>query len=367
MTCFSLSLGCAPDFSLTGRPMPEALLFNVAPIYENLKWMLLPDGGFVYPSGQDWELFRNPAWLGKHTLMTVYGRDPEAWRWTLQTLDVIEKMQARNASGAIYHPGEYFFASTQHDILRALANSWLALQCAPAIPTGAIIERLGVRKLDSAQMILRRTPTAIHTVSWGARVMAQCVPLRMDRLVSPHERNGIGHVRLKDAKVPLPLKVVQADVTDQRTGFVARLRVDHGKAVRAELAFRSQPDGSFELGEKLVALTNITTAEIATGLIGILNDPAWIFESGHRSFKADNDQVEAAANSGRQCNWNGVRRLAVDNALEISSEQPLRAAYLAASKAERGRVTDRLYLHYLAEEKTWKTGEVISEYRATIR
>jgi len=37
MTTFSLSLGCALDFALTGRRIPEALLFNVAPIYENLK------------------------------------------------------------------------------------------------------------------------------------------------------------------------------------------------------------------------------------------------------------------------------------------------------------------------------------------
>jgi len=31
MTTFSLSLGCAPDFVMTRRRMPEALLFNFAP------------------------------------------------------------------------------------------------------------------------------------------------------------------------------------------------------------------------------------------------------------------------------------------------------------------------------------------------
>jgi len=110
MTTFSLSLGCASDFAMTGRRMPEALVFNVAPIYENLKWMLLPDGGFVYPNGQDWELFRNPSWLGKHVLMAVWAHDPDAWTWVLRTLDTLEKMQARPLDGAVFHPGEYFFA-----------------------------------------------------------------------------------------------------------------------------------------------------------------------------------------------------------------------------------------------------------------
>ena len=71
MTAFSLTLGCTLDFVMTGRQPPEALLYNVAPIYENLKWFWLPDGGFVYPSGQDWGLFRNADWLFKHVLMAV--------------------------------------------------------------------------------------------------------------------------------------------------------------------------------------------------------------------------------------------------------------------------------------------------------
>jgi len=39
--------------------------------------------------------------------------DPDAWTWVLRTLDTLEKMQARPLDGAVFHPGEYFFASTQ--------------------------------------------------------------------------------------------------------------------------------------------------------------------------------------------------------------------------------------------------------------
>ncbi len=366
MTTFSLSLGCAPDFALTGRRMPEALLFNVAPIYENLKWMLLPDGGFVYPNGQDWELFRNPSWLGKHVLMAVWAHDPDAWAWVLRGLEVLENMQARSTEGAVFHPGEYFFASTQHDLFRSLANAWLSMQLAGEI-RDAPRDRVGVRRWDSAKVILRRAPGAIHTVSWGAKIMAQCVPCRLDRVVSPHERNGIGHVLLAGGRAPLSLRLQRADVRGGTNGFEAHLTVDHGEVVRAELTFRSEADGSFLMAEKLVALTNLATTEIATGLVGILNNPHWVYEQGRRRVVVDGQSTEVASGCGQPWQWEAAGRIKVDDAFEIVCPQPLRAAYLAAEGAERGRATDRLILNYLPGNRTWVTGAVISDYQAVIR
>ena len=130
MTTFSLSLGCAPDFAMTGRRPPEALLFNVAPIYENLKWMLLPDGGFVYPNGQDWELFRNPSWLGKHVLMAVWARDPRpgagcSARWTCW-----KRCRPAPPTAPSSIRANTSSPPRQHDLFRALANAWLSLQLA---------------------------------------------------------------------------------------------------------------------------------------------------------------------------------------------------------------------------------------------
>ncbi|HUS46778.1 MAG TPA: hypothetical protein VM098_01565, partial [Phycisphaerae bacterium] len=96
MQCFGLSLGSALDYRLSGRRPPEALLYNVPGIYENLKWFVLPDGGFVYPNGQDWTLFRNPCWLRSHLLMAVFAGDPDAWTLALRSLAALEKMQARS-------------------------------------------------------------------------------------------------------------------------------------------------------------------------------------------------------------------------------------------------------------------------------
>ncbi|NMC21882.1 MAG: hypothetical protein GYA33_15855 [Thermogutta sp.] len=367
MQTFGLSLGCALDFRMTGREPPEALWHNVPGIYENLKWFVLPDGGFVYPSGQDWRLFRNADWLGSHVLMAVFGRDPEAWTLAQRSLDVLRRMQERNPSGAVYQPQEFFFPSTQSDLLRSLAHTWLVLHYAQDV-RGSWSERLGVRRLDSGRIILNRTRSAVHTVSWGAVVMAQCVAKRRDRIVSPDQRNGIGHIRLEGSPQALPIKLINAAVTEKDGGFEALLVVEHGPAlVRAELRYVSHTDGRFEVSERLTALQDITTSEIATGLIGILNNPTWIYETGRRRVTVDGKTTQVEAKSGATVNAEGSRVIDIDGVLRITGSRPLSAWYAAAKDYERARVTDRLYLNRIAIRRDWKRGETISEHRAVIK
>ncbi len=366
MTTFSLSLGCAADFLMTDRKPPEALLHNVPGIYENVKWMLIEDGNFVYPNGQDWEVFRCPAWLAKHVQMSVFGRDPEAWPWLIRTLEVVEKMQARSPSGAIYHEGEYFFPSTQTDILSALARSWLNLGLAdPA--RGEIKPRLGVLRLDGAMVVLRRTPKAVHTFSWGSRAMAQCVPLRMDRVVSPDGRSGVGQVVLAGQKKPLPVKVREVKVESGEDRFRAELVLDHGAGqLEARLSFESRPDGRWIVRERLAALSDVQTDDIATGLIGILNDPHWVYERGRREIVLGGETIEVPAHSGKKIERDGVPDLVIDGALAVRGRGPLRIRYEGARSPERGRATDRLYLNSLPGPRSWKAGEEISGYEVEI-
>jgi hypothetical protein len=367
MTCFSLSLGAQADFLLSGRKPPEALLWNVAPIYENLKWFSLPDGGYVYPNGQDWELFRNPAWVNAHVLAAAFVRDGDAWSLLQPCLTTLEKMQARSPDGAIYGKGEYFFASTQHGLLYGLGAAWLELQLTDDVPRTPR-ERLGVRRLDAGKLVLHRTKTAVHSFSWGARVMAQCVPLRLDRIVSPDQRNGIGHVRLAGGKGPLPVKPGRVHVAETADGFTAELTLVHGEGqVRAELRFESRADGSLTIREELVAEKQVTTDEIATGLIGVLNNPGWIYERGRREIACDGQTSTVAALSGETLLRQGVKRLTIDDGLEIVSAGLPQVRYQAARRAERGRATDLLHLNYLPGPKTWRPGETISRWQAVVR
>ena len=367
MTAFGLSLGCEIDYRMSGRKSPQAMTYNVAGIYQNLKWFVLPDGGYVYPNGQDWRLFRNADWMRSHLLMACYAGDPDAWSLAMRSLEAIERMQARSSDGSIYLPEEFFFASTHSDLMRSLALSWLTIQTADPVRDEPVTP-LGVRRLDSARIILNRTPTAVHTFAWGARTMAQCVPLALDRIVSPHERNGIGYVRLKNGKAALPIRVRSVDVQSDDKGFTADLIVEHGDGlIKAELRFTSQADGTWTMKERLVAEEEIETQQIGTGLIGILNNPNWIYESGKRAVTLDGRTSEVAALSGCVLSSDRVRELDIDSTLTIVSDEPLRVHYQAATSPRRARATDQLVLNWIDGSKRWEPGQVIAEWEARIR
>jgi len=365
MTCFSLSLAAELEYALSGRRPPECLRHNVAGIYENLKWFILPDGGFVYPNGQDWQLFRNADWTVKSVMMSVLLRDPDAWSLACQGVETLEKMQARSHTGTVYAPGETFFASTQTDLLSSLATSWLVLKLADRIER-APRDRVGVRRLESGKIILRRTGSAIHTFSWGPKVMAQCVPYRLDRMVSPDQLNGIGQVVLANQQKALPIRLRDVKVTSGEDWFQAELTVDHGEHVRAELLFASNQDGSFTMREKLIALTDVTTTRIATGQIGILNNPGWVYERGRRTVAIDGREEDVPALSGKTLSAEGTRELAIDGVLRIRGARPLRVRYVGAAKPSRSRATDLLYVNYVDGERSWRTGETVSEYEAVV-
>jgi hypothetical protein len=367
MGAYSCSLGCSLEFAMTGRKPPEALLHNIPEIYENLKWFVLPDGGYVFPNGQDWELFKSPDWMDVHAPTALYGQDLDAWSNLLRCLATTEKMQARDPAGPVYAKEEYFYEGQQHELFCEMDREWLGLQVTPQVvdrPTNPI----GVKHWDAGKIILHRTANAVHTVSWGAKVMTQCVPLKLDYIVSPDQQSGIGHIRLKGGMQDLPVLLRSTKIIDDENGFTAELVLDHGEnGVRAELQIRSAADGSLALREKLTALKDLTTTEIATGLIGVLNNPKWIYQEGNRKIMFGDRVIEIPPLSGKSFENDSIQRISLSSGLEITSGNPLHVCYQGATKIENGRATDRLYLNYLGGERSWKQGDMISEYEATLQ
>jgi hypothetical protein len=366
MTCFSLTLATEVDYALSGRQPPESLRYNAAGIYENLKWFVLPDGGFVYPNGQDWQLFRNPDWIAKSVMMSVLLGDPEAWSLVCRSAAALEKMQARFTSGAVYAADETQFASSQSDLISSLATSWLILKMANRIHR-APCKRLGIRRLDAGKILLHRTAGAVHTFSWGATVMAQCVPYQLDRIVSPDQLNGIGQITLSGDPRPQRTRPHDVQVDSGEDWFTAHVVIDHGERIRSELKFTSNRDGSFTMREKLVALADVATARIATGQIGILNNAGWIYENGRRRLRLGEREEVVPALSGRTIEATDVQQIAIDDVLEIQGTERLAVAYLAATAPHRCRATDLLYLNYINGERQWRAGETISQYEAVLR
>ncbi len=122
-----------------------------------------------------------------------------------------------------------------------------------------------------------------------------------------------------------------------------------------------------EIREKLVARSDITTSRIATGLIGILNNPDWVYEQGRRTITIDGRQEVVPALGGRRFSADNARVIEIDQAMRITSARPLHLGYLGAKKPERSRATDELYLNYYPGARAWRAGKTISEYEATVQ
>ena len=365
MGCIGLTLSCHADFRLTGRVAPRAVAWNAAGVYENLKWMATPDGGYIYPSGQDWALFRNPQKAHLHLQMAAFEGDADGWSQAQNGWDAMEKMQARSADGRVFLPGEYHFPSTQHDTIAMFGLQWLYLHIADPIRDEPS-ERLGTRHLKSGGLVLHRTPNVFATLSYGAKVMAQAVAMRPDRIISPDQRSLIGGVTIAGEKRPPNPNVSAVDVDVKEDRFTAKLSVDHGPSVRANLVFRTDPDGTLHVREELVAVKDVTIAQVATGMIGVLNNKQWIYETGLRTLTLDGESTVIPANSGKTLAGEATH-IAIDDAMTITSDAPVRVRYVASKGPERGRATDRLYLNYADGKKTWKAGETISRYGVAIR
>jgi hypothetical protein len=366
MTTYVLSMGCILDYTMSGRRSPEAASYNTAGIYENMKWFSLPSGGLVYPNGQDWELYRDPEWLYLHALMAAQGNDPDAWSLLRPCLDTQDRMQARSPSGTVYLEEEYFFPSTLSDQICYNAMAWLALTYRGPIVDQPKIRR-GVRRFDSGKFILNRTETAIHSVSWGAQVMAQVMAYRLDRITSPDPRSGFGEIRIDGDEEPLPLRVRKHAVSNEQDRYQVTFEVEHGKnQVQAFIEFRSEADGTFWISERLVALADITTSEVATGLVGILNNPLWVYERGERTVTFGDETRVVKSGDGITFEAQDVADANVDGVLLIHGETPLHMFYRGAREAERARFTDKLYLNYIGEKRSWKTGQEISSFTAHI-
>ncbi len=371
MATFPLSMSCLLDFTMSGRRAPQSTTYNCAGIYAVLKRFSLPSGGLVYPNGQDWELLRDPEWLYTHLLMATQGGDPDGWALMLPCLETQERMQARSPSGTVFLDDEFFFPSTLSDLIYYDAMAWLALRYHGPIAEVGKAETdtppvlPGVLRLDGARIILNRTPVVIATFSWGAQVMAQINVFQRDRLTSPHARSGIGHIRLAGAKNDLPLYVRHVGVIDEANRFDASLELDHGDGMfRATLDLHSESDGTWRVREKIVALQDVETEEVATGLIGILNNPHWVYERGERSIVLGGESHVVRSGDGTQIEAT-VSSIDVDGVLHIQAPKPMRALYCGATKADRARFTDELYLNFIGGKRAWKAGEVVSEYDAT--
>jgi hypothetical protein len=360
MGCFMLSFQFALDYAMQNMKIPDFLFFNVKEIYENLKWFSLPDGGLNYPSGQDWPIFGNPDWLFNHCFLAAFMHDPDALEFARRVLDCTEKMQKRNPDGNIYTKEENYFISAHSDLFFSWCLSWLAMSFMNDVPD-QFTERTGVNTFESGKIVINRTQKAIHSLSWGSKIMFQSLANRYDRVFDSDMHNGVGYIILKGDSISLPVSLGKDfNLKTKSDQFEARFSVNHSTEVTAYYRLKSYPAG-MKVTEELVANADIETQTIATSFFGVLNNKDWIYEKGLRKVLIDGDQSYNFLSGGGKIVSLESRKIQIDESVLFRSKKAMHSIYESASEYERSRITDNLILNHLTGIRAWKKGQVISQ------
>lgn len=360
MSASTLVLKTGIDYVMTGRQPRESTLFNLDKIYEQLKFMLLPGGQYGYPSGQDWAIFRGIDFIFLHAAHLLFFQDPDALHWVRECITTLESMQARSDKGAAYAPNENFFPSAQAHLGVYMMETWRALMFARPV-SGKFTNPYGTKILPDGKIYIRRTDKSMHTVSWGRKIMIQSFRYADDPMVGPAWHNGVGYIKTAGNNADLPLRLQEIDIQEEKTSeSVLKLVVMHGEDIRADIVVRSCKNGKMSITEKLTAVRDVVTNEIATLYIGILNHPGWIYEIGYREVTAGKMKKTVKSMSGDILTLTG-KKVSIDGTMVIKSDKTIGGSYAGASKWQASKLMDRMILNHIQGTHRWKQNDVISE------
>jgi hypothetical protein len=289
-----------PLYTWAGNPVPEALDFNVRNMYASQLKMTFPDGGWVYPNGQDWHLHRNGDWFDYHASIAVRYKDPDATRMMCECLRVLQAMAARTPDGPITLPSETEFASSQAMLLEWPAQAYLLMaqggEGPPPTPAEQLWQKVaGKHVFTNGKFAVFRTPTSVSTFSWGRQVMGMVLPLRRDLLLAPNVRGLIGEVTVDGIanENPKPGKFVIGGNPDTLT--VAGV-IDRGDgALEQRVAFVALPDGRTVYVDTVTPRPGKSVKSIGLGTLGVLNDLHWAYHDGTRTLKYEGGETTFSA------------------------------------------------------------------------
>lgn len=342
-------------YDWAGTTVPQAFNYNVREVHAIVEKLAWPDGGVIYPNGQDWQIHRSPMFLAVHAAHALFFGDRTASSLLHMSLETIEKMAARERDWGIYLPEEFFFPSTQQYILQTLGETWLMLRQYGGGPPPVGEDKLwgdvlaGRHHFPSGEFAVLRSSRSAATFSWSGKVMGLVMPLEKDLLVTPNERGLVGTVRVggeSDDLPPRALRTVVASTSD--TLQVAGILERSGGGVEQRFAFVALPDGRTVYADRLISQTT-QPVDLHLGTVGVLNEPRWVYHDGHRTlhfsgsshtFRADDpDTTRPTIVSSPWINLDD--RLGVI-CLAGTGQQ----AYVPTTRWETGRVEQLLHLNY---------------------
>jgi hypothetical protein len=308
MSTVSLNLMNAAVYRLLGRPVPDAVLHNAQPVYDNLKFLTLPDGSLLYPSGTDWNLHRVDMTWNLHVQMERLAKDPQAGALAEVSLETLERMQARSTEGRTFAPQEFpSYQGHEPQAGWALATGLLCAKLWPPAANPKALARVwkeleGARIFEDGRFFVLRSAKAVSAFSWGLRIMGLTVPFTLDPIVNPINRSYVGLATELDGDRDKPgrtgvgsLALERAIARDSLTISTVISGLESGAAhVTANarhgghsqvFSFTALPSGQSVYIERWRG----REGPVHRGLISLLSEPDWVFGRAARTIERSPD------------------------------------------------------------------------------
>jgi hypothetical protein len=270
---------------------PAALTLNAEGVYGTLKKLAFPDGGFIYPNGQDWQLHRQADWINTHALSDVDFADPQAARLLRISLETTEKMAARDRQSTIVSPNKMLWPATESIVAEYAATAWLMLSAhgekVEPTPEDQLWRELSGKYIfNSGKFGVLRTPHALATFSWGPQVMGMVVPLQKDLLLTPYTRGLVGTVTASNVKGD-PIEVQKVVLPETNDGMAVLGILKRAGGIEQHFGFVALLDGRTIYVDAVTAPPDVKPTALDLGTIGVLNDSDWPYHNGTRTIYRD--------------------------------------------------------------------------------
>jgi hypothetical protein len=277
----------ATTLKLGGLEVPDAFRHNVLPEWETLKYVILPDGEWIYPQGLDWALhdYEHIHYLAM--LATMY-RLPDAALLEQRLAAYARRRQILSGDGRLIgEMTDLGFAREAVAAERIAVALWEHRLFGPSPPPAdAAWEKMTsglapVRAFEAAGFILHRTPRGVSSFSWKNRLMGVVMPSsekHLDRpyVTTPFIRSLVGDMDVLDghgAEAKDTVDIKEAQPRALADAFVVEVRAEtNDHLLTQRIAAASLPSGTMVYVDRVTANADATVTQ-ARGLpVGIQND-----------------------------------------------------------------------------------------------
>lgn len=272
-------------YRMGGSHPPEAIKHHQLDNWHHvLKWILLPDGEWLYPNGLDW-MIHDYEHLASLTCLAVYFREPEAMLYESIVADRQWKRQERQTDGSFFGGMIDIGPRRESVAVQRLIDayfyhthfgSWTIRDAEQAL---SLPPKQGTRYYPSTKIILHRNESKAASFSWQKKIMGMIAPI-VDRqsekpyATLPYPHSFVGHFAVKDRKKDFRYETHTVELREDGFSTTGVLYANE-QTVRQHVSFTSLPGGLTVYMDWSIAVTKLTVLQEFGLPVCIEDDPVW--------------------------------------------------------------------------------------------